>query len=307
VPGIAQIEAGKPMAAGGFLLHYDGPNPHATLDEWALLAMSWAGEKATRDLAERARELTKAHEQRQALAFANHVLKTPLLEAKAIADALPGNVQARAAILHVLEQLLDLEHFVKLALRHQKEVRFVTRSIPEFVAEVTFFLERLCRIFENPEVSDYAAMAGHVAKGRSLLEAAHDGRELPVLQDGGAVRWSRRQLFSVMDGLLTNALKYNVPGPQACLKVFLDSDHDRVFLNVSSASAIGGDSLLGLVADLNRGGNTDWIGVHLIHEATRACEGFAGPQWIALPDGIADGTPLIAARVQVAELTAGAP
>lgn len=61
VPGIAQIEDGKPMAAGGFLLHYEGDEPCVPLQHWLLLATTWAREKAAFDLVERNRRQQLAH------------------------------------------------------------------------------------------------------------------------------------------------------------------------------------------------------------------------------------------------------
>lgn len=83
----------------------------------------------------------------------------------------------------------------------------------------------------------------------------------------------------VVNGLITNALKYNKMGaPELHVSAILDDG--TVFLQVRNPSDNSPEELQTLAADLSSPADVhlNFVGVNLIHLACRACD-FSAPVW----------------------------
>jgi signal transduction histidine kinase len=279
IPGVSCIEDDHPLSSEGFFLVLNQDWPDDTWTKWMLLANLWAREKAVFDL----REKTKEQEQRQSVAFASHILATPLRGVSALVRRIPAGIPQKDAINREVTLMQALERFSTRLTNPSKDLPgFKTTTDEEFFEYLSTTIRDLCSILQNPDVNDNAGMAFHVRRDQCLWDAIATGLKLPSRRNHALVKWNTLQLYAVVDGVLSNALRHNRTDDQAYIRIRLEYESNgsgkRVLFVVSSATDLPWEELNILADDLTTCKNTDWIGVSLIHRASRVC-GFQAPKW----------------------------
>jgi hypothetical protein len=228
VPGIAQVEDGKPMAAGAFLLHYNPPKPTADMEDWLVVATAWAREKATFDLVERSR--------RQQLAGFLHNLANRFGALIARVRALEPVEKARALadeMASIEGASKDATTWVRGRAKYTDHVSCCPAEVlAEMVGEVLSSLagnqDVLINLFDQHDVSYEIALA-------SIREAV-DLHEPPAELHNVTMAFSRRLARELLDELIKNALEYTPwsASVDARVVVSFGSDHDGLYVNLAN-------------------------------------------------------------------------
>jgi len=234
VPGIAQINDGTPMVAGGFLIHYDPPKPHTDLADWLLLATAWAREKATFDLVERNR--------RQQLGTFIHSISNDFGGIIARVRALEP-AQKSSAVAHQLEDMQGDMLAATASVRGEAKNTDHVRGCPaELLPEI--LNEVLSRLAGNEDVLNnlFGRHVPYESALRSIREAV-DCHKLPGELEKEWFAFSRRLVREILGVLLKNALEHTPWASTPDEKVEVSFGSDGAGLYVDVANPAGAESL----------------------------------------------------------------
>ena len=255
VPGIAQIEDGRPMAAGGFLLHYDENEPHAPLSDWLLVATTWAREKATFDLVERNR--------RQQLGKFVHNISNRFGGLIARVRALDPPAKAQA----VSYEMEDMQGFMLAATSWVRGSAKNTDHVYGYASDLLAGLldDVLVGVAGNEDVlNNYFGRHAAYEYALSSIRDAVDAQAIPDEYHAMQVSLSRRLAREVLGELIKNALEYTPWStfPQGKIEVGFGSDRYGPYVDVTNpVDAESVPTLCRIVDALSRKRDPDVIGL----------------------------------------------
>ena len=255
VPGVAQIEDGKPMAAGGFLLHYEGDDPCVPLQHWLLLATTWAREKAAFDLVERNR--------RQQLGKFVHNISNRFggLIARVRALEPPGKSQA------VAYEMEDMQGFMLAATSWVRGSARNTDHVYGYASDLLAGLleDVLVSLAGNEDVlNNYFGRHVDYEFALSSVRDAVEERAMPEDLRTIPICLSRRLSREILGELIKNALEYTPWSafPDGRIDVVYGSDRYGPYVDVTNPVASESLPKLVQIADaLRRKRDPDVIGL----------------------------------------------
>ncbi|MFC1491629.1 hypothetical protein ACFLQ0_03465 [Nitrospinota bacterium] len=244
--------------------------------------------------------------ERRSIAFASHLLRTPLDNLKNLISNLP-QTKLKKAIEYRTKLLSKLDDFANAMFktRYRDEWRMSNEScisFGEFSAELSELIESAIKVREA------SSFAGNLAAiVRRLVQGGRIQKEFEysnLMDDSKTIKYYPVQLFSVTDVLLDNALR-----------TIGDSRNER--LSMSIGLELGGEESRGVfltvrnwadreenyqnvvrLADRLSAGSVDMVGTSTVYFGCQAC-GYNPPKWD--PHLSRSGAEIVA-KVQVAEL-----
>jgi hypothetical protein len=217
--------------------------------------------------------------QQRAVAYQTHGLRNSLNGLRVILDHTVVDEQARLALNQQIDELLALEQFSNylIGFKDSRKPTFVSAANAQKFTELEETINKALTAFENHSYADNSADRLIQIKSRRSLTTSF--AELQNVSANTVLEFCPTQMNVVVNGLISNALKYNQMDSPA-LHLNLVIVEDKVFLEVRNPSDESTEDLQTLAADLSSPADLhlNLIGANLIHLACRAVD-FSAPAW----------------------------
>jgi hypothetical protein len=178
-----------------------------------------------------------------------------------------------------IDELISLEEFSNYLTsgKENRKPKLIQAVNPVEFRELSETIDNALKVFENVSLSGNAGEILREIKQRQTLTRSFT--TLQSLPPATRLEFCAEQMNVAVNGLITNALKYNRTGSPE-LDLSLVVKRSEVLLQVCNPSDRTPLSLRELAAELSNPTDYHWnfVGVNLIHLACRACK-FPTPVW----------------------------
>jgi hypothetical protein len=295
IPGVSISEGSQQVSSEGFFVVLKKQWENREWHPWVLLANLWAREKAVFDF----REIAKYHEQRLSVSRATHMIDTPLNSLWLLVEQLPNITEQKKALKNGIENLLRIREFSRCAYKRITP-NFRTDALSLLLEDINNIGNEICLVLQNHKASGWASLSKYIGDDGMLWKNISNLVFESTMQwKQDIVEWCHEQLYAVLDGSITNALKYNRTDQKAKLVIKIDISFNCVYLIVTSASDMPWDRLCELGCELTNNQNIDVMGISIIQDSCLVCN-YESPRWEAikeLTDDIVLQTTIQIARV----------
>ncbi len=215
--------------------------------------------------------------QQQTAAYHTHSLRNPLLTLRNIVKTAELGAPTRLALTTQVNELLALERFSNYLVSY-KEARkptFVPAKNPQRFDELQLAIANALEVHEDSSFESNSESLLQIKADRTLTISFEELEALGT----STLEFCAEEMNIVVNGLITNALKYNkMAAPELHVSTILDDG--KVFLQVRNPSDDSSEELQTLAAELSSPADIhlNFVGVNLIHLACRACK-FSAPVW----------------------------
>lgn len=219
--------------------------------------------------------------QKRTVAYSTHNMRNSLLNLRSIIQSTDLTADAaRSAINSQIDELITLEQFSNYLLtgREDRKPVFV-QNLDGTFPELKDAIDKALTVFDLDSFMGNSATrlrqikeAGTLTLNFSRMEALNGHGAVPI-------RFCTAQMNVVVNGLITNALKYNKLSAPA-LRIWVSADDERVYLHVRNPANKNPAALRGLAKGLTNPADLllDYVGINLVHLACHACM-YLPPVW----------------------------
>lgn len=217
--------------------------------------------------------------QQQAAVYNTHNLRNSLLRLRIVLrDANLDSDSAKAAIDSQIGELITLEQFSNYLITNKKDRKpaIVQTQDAEF-KELWTAIQKALEVFDIVSYADNSAETLRRIKEAGTL--ALDLSALTAVKNASPLSFCVEQMNVVINGLISNALKYNTWQSPA-LRISASANQDGIYLHVRNPSSRSPAEVRELAEGLSDPADMflDFVGVNLIHLACHACR-YSPPVW----------------------------
>lgn len=217
--------------------------------------------------------------QQQTAAYNTHNLRNPLIRLRTVLlDSNLSSDTAKAAIDTQIGDLIALEQFSNYLITGKPERKPAFIQIQDGTFPVLReSIDNALKIFEIGSYASNSAKILRKIRESGTLTSTFSGLE--ILKDTASLSFCAEQINVVVNGLISNALKYNkLLSPALYISVSADENH--AYLHVRNPSSKSPGTLRELAKDLSNPADMflNFVGVNLIHLACHACR-YSPPVW----------------------------